>query len=185
MRRRRRRARRGTVAARTPGVQRADPKRRTMRGGWVNPDTLPKTEDGRPACRWCGNGVDPPRRTFCSADCVHEHRCRTSPAYLRSQLFAKEHGVCALCGFDTRSINRMYWQLRDEGRRQEADAWLQENGVPLSRKVGRRYGVWDMDHIVPVFGGGGCCGLENVRTLCLPCHKAQTASQASARAAAR
>jgi 5-methylcytosine-specific restriction protein A len=36
-------------------------------------------------------------------------------------------------------------------------------------------GAWDADHIVPVAEGGGECGLENMRTLCRPCHQRQTA----------
>jgi hypothetical protein len=29
---------------------------------------------------------------------------------------------------------------------------------------------WQVDHLVPVIEGGGTCGLENLRTLCTPCH---------------
>jgi 5-methylcytosine-specific restriction endonuclease McrA len=35
--------------------------------------------------------------------------------------------------------------------------------------------LWEADHIVPVAEGGGACGLENYRTLCVPCHKEITA----------
>jgi hypothetical protein len=35
--------------------------------------------------------------------------------------------------------------------------------------------MWDADHIVPVALGGGQCGLEGYRTLCLPCHRTATA----------
>ena len=33
---------------------------------------------------------------------------------------------------------------------------------------------WDADHIVSVVEGGGECGLDNYRTLCLPCHRKVT-----------
>lgn len=49
---------------------------------------------------------------------------------------------------------------------------------------GRRT-AWDADHIVPVCRGGGQCGLENYRTLCVPCHKRETARLAAERAAER
>jgi 5-methylcytosine-specific restriction protein A len=37
-----------------------------------------------------------------------------------------------------------------------------------------RKSLWDADHIVPVCEGGGECDLENIRTLCLACHKDAT-----------
>lgn len=45
--------------------------------------------------------------------------------------------------------------------------------------------AWNADHIVPVFRGGGACGLENLRTLCTPCHADVTKQQARERAAER
>lgn len=45
--------------------------------------------------------------------------------------------------------------------------------------------AWEADHIVPVVEGGGLCGLENYRTLCLACHRAETAALAARRALAR
>ncbi len=39
-----------------------------------------------------------------------------------------------------------------------------------------RRSLWDADHIVPVAEGGGQCDLDNLRTLCLPCHREQTAA---------
>lgn len=30
---------------------------------------------------------------------------------------------------------------------------------------------WQVDHIKPVFSGGGQCTLENFQTLCTVCHK--------------
>ena len=37
-----------------------------------------------------------------------------------------------------------------------------------------RSSLWDADHIVPVVEGGGECELENLRTLCLRCHRVET-----------
>jgi hypothetical protein len=44
---------------------------------------------------------------------------------------------------------------------------------------------WQADHLVPVAEGGGCCGMENLRTLCAPCHAQVTAGQAAGRARQR
>ena len=32
----------------------------------------------------------------------------------------------------------------------------------------------EIDHIIPVVEGGGCCGLDNLRTLCTQCHREET-----------
>jgi 5-methylcytosine-specific restriction enzyme A len=38
-----------------------------------------------------------------------------------------------------------------------------------------RKSLWDADHILPVAEGGGECDLDNIRTLCLRCHRVVTA----------
>ncbi|MDE1160317.1 MAG: HNH endonuclease signature motif containing protein [Acidobacteriaceae bacterium] len=43
------------------------------------------------------------------------------------------------------------------------------------RSITARRSLWDADHILPVAEGGGECDLENLRTLCLPCHREATA----------
>lgn len=43
---------------------------------------------------------------------------------------------------------------------------------------------WEADHILPLIDGGGF-GLDNLQTLCLPCHRAKTAREARERAARR
>lgn len=45
--------------------------------------------------------------------------------------------------------------------------------------------LWEMDHIKPVVEGGGGCGLDNLQTLCIPCHRAETAALAARRAQER
>lgn len=41
-------------------------------------------------------------------------------------------------------------------------------------KARTRKSLWDADHILPVAEGGGECDLDNIRTLCLRCHRAAT-----------
>jgi 5-methylcytosine-specific restriction endonuclease McrA len=60
------------------------------------------------------------------------------------------------------------------------------------KALAREFGVlsfrrnwWDMDHTIPVIEGGGECGLENLRTLCILCHKKVTKELAARRAANR
>jgi 5-methylcytosine-specific restriction endonuclease McrA len=37
-----------------------------------------------------------------------------------------------------------------------------------------RITFWDADHIKEVCRGGGLCGLENLQTLCVLCHRKKT-----------
>jgi 5-methylcytosine-specific restriction enzyme A len=38
---------------------------------------------------------------------------------------------------------------------------------------------WEADHITPVIEGGGLCGLDGYRTLCIACHRSETAKLAA------
>ena len=62
---------------------------------------------------------------------------------------------------------------------QDHKDWMRRNGWPVDRHL------WEADHIKPVIEGGGQCGLENLRTLCLRCHRRATAELARRRALAR
>lgn len=139
---------------------------RTQRAsGWADLKTLPIGPNGRRLCRRCQTEVPKGRRTFCSEPCVHEWRIRTDPGYVRKQVQARDHGVCANCQLDTRTLLAL---LRRFMTTHEAHTALRARGFrPYSH-------FWEADHIVPVSEGGGECGLENYRTLCIPCHKAAT-----------
>lgn len=134
---------------------------------------------GRRLCRWCRVEVKPPRRTFCGKpECLHEYRLRTDTGYMRAQVEKRDRGICASCGFDCTWMRAMV-RGPDREEAELARAWLLELGAPLARSL------WEADHVVPVVEGGGECGLQGMRTLCLWCHKRETAELARRRAAAR
>ncbi|HKR63452.1 MAG TPA: HNH endonuclease signature motif containing protein [Thermoanaerobaculia bacterium] len=116
-------------------------------------------------CRWCKGAVSGRRRTFCSDACVHEWRLRSSSSYLRECVFERDRGVCALCRFDTHRERRRILRLPFSDRMRELRA-LQKRGV-IHR--GRK-SWWEADHILPVVEGGDS-NLDNIRTLCIPCHR--------------
>jgi len=139
---------------------------RAMKGGWVRGQELPKGENGRNLCRWCNLEVPKGRQTFCSDYCVEEWRLRTDMSYLRDRTFARDRGICAQCGVDTVSEWSHLKRQRGTGRIRALTKWGLRN---LSRKS-----LWDADHITPVVEGGGGCDLDNIRTLCLICHRRAT-----------
>jgi len=137
-------------------------------------------------CRWCDGAISPPRRTFCSAKCVHEHKLRSSGSYLRTCVYRRDRAVCVICNFDTKTLAKALRVLTVPHKRTRvvpAENAVQytemcaEYGISMKRKTwgtARGGGLWDADHIVRVVDGGGCAGLDNVRTLCCSCHKAVT-----------
>ena len=138
-----------------------------MPGGFVDRSTLETGPHGRPLCRWCNLEVPPRRFTFCSDWCVHEWKLRTDPGYLREKVFERDRGVCAGCGADTRAALIDLKRARTTHRLRLLEKWGLKR---LNRKT-----LWDADHIVPVIEGGGECDLANIRTLCLICHRQETA----------
>ncbi len=141
---------------------------RVMPGGRVDPAALPKGANGRNLCRWCNLEVPKGRLTFCSEFCVAEWKLRSDPGYLREKLFERDKGICAVCATDCRAAFIHLKKLRGSA---SAKAWI-EWGL----KRNSRRSLWDADHIVPVVEGGGECDLSNIRTLCLKCHRAATAT---------
>lgn len=137
-----------------------------MRGGWVDRNAIPRGPNGRGLCRWCSLEVPRGRYTFCSEFCVHEWKLRTQPAYLREQVFKRDRGICASCAVDTTHEARKLRYARGANRISLLAHW------GLRRKS--RKSLWDADHIIPVIEGGGECDLENIRTMCLRCHRQAT-----------
>jgi 5-methylcytosine-specific restriction endonuclease McrA len=125
----------------------------------------PMGTNGRKACLLCGGDItDLQRRTFCSRKCARDFRLLTDPNQVRIELMRRDNGICAKCGVDSLASSPAFSKSRR----------------------GRGSGhLWQADHIVPVIEGGGECGLENYRTLCTACHKAETAALARRRAEAR
>jgi 5-methylcytosine-specific restriction enzyme A len=140
--------------------------RRVMKGGWVDRKAVPRGPNGRGMCRWCSLEVPPRRYTFCSEFCVHEWKLRTQPGYVRDKVLERDGGVCLCCGVDTLAAGRQLRYSRGSRRKELLRHW----GLRSRTRVS----LWDADHIVPVAEGGGECDLDNIRTLCLRCHRAAT-----------
>ncbi len=142
---------------------------RTLPGGRTNPADLATGPNGLPLCRWCDLEIlARRRRTFCSEYCVHQWRLRTDPGYLRDHVFARDHGICAVCRIDTIAAYNALKRSRGPARA----AGLRLYGM---KSIAARRSLWDADHILPVVEGGGQCNLDNLRTLCLLCHRDATA----------
>ncbi|KAF7688242.1 hypothetical protein HF521_014248 [Silurus meridionalis] len=122
---------------------------------------------------------------FCSAGCMEELQLRSSRGYARSRVLETEQGVCQSCGLNARQL---YLRVRDapHTHRKEIldNTWLAQ--LPLKQLNEMiRHPVeghfWQVDHIKPVYSGGGQCLLDNLQTLCTVCHRMRTSQQAKER----
>lgn len=136
-----------------------------------------KDAQGRPLCRWCGVVVTPPRRSWCSQECVDEFLMRSSAETMRAHIFRRDNGICEACGCDTKKIERVIGF---------ADCVSYGSGWSVFVRLGfnLHQSLWEADHVVEVCNGGET-HLDNMQTLCVPCHKQKTRKMHADRARAR
>jgi 5-methylcytosine-specific restriction protein A len=144
--------------------------------------------NGRRLCRWCKKEVPKGRIHWCGQACVEEYLVRSNAGYARKKVEERDRGVCARCGLDTDQLKRvvraLFRRTRDpispmDMERGKYFRWL-KYFQGLHAWAGNTYRhLWEADHIVPVAEGGGSCGLDNLRTLCLGCHRKATAQLAA------
>lgn len=148
---------------------------------YLSIDVLPKRPKGH--CRWCGQPVQKPRRSWCSDECVQQYMIRSNAGSARMAVLKRDKGICAACGIDCLMVREsIRWMYRNADKHDFYE-WLNVSYPGFDPfELGN---AWQADHIVPVSEGGGCCGLENLRTLCSVCHKLDTAQLAARLAANR
>ena len=136
-------------------------------------------ESGYRLCRWCAKEVQPPRRTFCSDNCIHEWKIRSNVGYMRELVYERDLGRCNLCKADTRLQKIQLEDLfRACGRNVKDEQYRNMLASLRLTPSEARKSLWQADHILPVAFGGGECGLENIQTICTKCHKLKTTIQA-------
>jgi 5-methylcytosine-specific restriction endonuclease McrA len=164
-------------------------------------------------CRWCGQPVPKGRHSWCSDGCVTEFQIEAWPQVTRKELTKRDHEICRLCDRDCGRIARYVTAILDAPAAVRQTAWSRsacayreiepdpvlvrrrDRWIHMLRRLrllssepwdssARLRHLWEADHMEPVCWGGHN-GLDNYRTLCRPCHRAETARLARARAAAK
>lgn len=142
---------------------------------------IPPIETG--FCKWCGKKCEGLRYSWCSNKCRIEFLIRYSGASVQWRIRQRDKGVCAVCGIDTEWLKNELHKIKcvNYSNGMTWPIWRNSLGVWNTHN----HQLWEADHIIPVILGGGCCGLDNYRTLCLKCHKEETAALARQRSIER
>ncbi len=125
-------------------------------------------------CKVCKGKVGNLRwNHYCSSECRDRAYAFYGWGNMRSYVYTRDGGKCTQCGCDLEKLKRILNLVR-------------AFACSLRRELGFRSSgsLFDTDHIVPVIDGG-TFEPENLRTLCTPCHKIETAALAAKRAEAR
>lgn len=147
----------------------------------VKPFTQPKPlADGLPRCRWCWGTITAKRReSWCGDACVAEYRLEHDWTFIRRQVEKRDRGVCRICSTDTIWLRAVALQRRAHMPHAEWRAFcLSILNCPTYRDP------WEADHIKPRHDGGSDHP-DNLRTLCIRCHKRVTTEFAKERARRR
>lgn len=139
------------------------------------------------SCNWCGGAILRPdgtpnlRRTW-HRDCVGAYKIATSSEFQRRACFDRDRGICAECRIDATTL----WC----GWRRAGSCYFVGDddcpGGPAIMIEPAR--TWEADHVVPLWSIDRSAPdivrfwtVDNLQTLCVPCHAAKTAREARER----
>lgn len=134
---------------------------------------------GRGLCRGCLDEVPKGRKTWCGDQCVQRHVLANGGPALRRYILDRDHGVCSICALDTVEAERRLDDVRrGHGQVDSVAVHVRyRDERHRLRGLGFTIGIsfWQADHLIPL-AEGGTNVLANYRTLCVPCHKRETAA---------
>jgi len=151
----------------------------------------------RAPCRLCDLEVPKGRRSWCSDGCRHLYYMATSSSYLRYQTWQRDKGVCRSCQLDCDKLERTtygYSTMQKLPTPRSSIARSADELAAICEMLRRDFGfnvspsnrssMWHADHVIPLSEGGGF-DMDNIQTLCTPCHQDKTSDEASMRASRR
>lgn len=131
-------------------------------------------------CRLCLKPLEGRKTSWCSKECGEEAWLqaqirRGSSREIRWALKQRDNEICAQCGRDCAAVKRIFDRAGSAILKYE---WKDRSLHPYYI-IMRYFGftpykhTWEADHIHEIRDGGEHL-LENLQTLCIPCHKKKT-----------
>ncbi len=133
-------------------------------------------------CVWCGEKVEGRRRSWCSDKCVDEYRIANFAGDAWQAVWKRDKGKCASCGL-TPDERPGHWIRGRQRTRWYSDSyhWTEIEWSGRRWEADHIFPLWKVDRTVP--DAFWFWTLANLQTLCEPCHKAKTKTEAAERAA--
>ena len=155
-----------------------------------------RDEGGAKLCSMhgCPNRLQGRQRRWCSKKCGSDAFASWDWKAARGLVYERDRGVCSNCGINTEDLRKAFRWFNDWLHKEDARAGNSLRGVtfrtePTLRSLMSAKGIpkhlalednfWQADHIIPLAEGGKLCDLDNLRTVCIPCHKKHTAALAA------
>jgi len=166
--------------------------------GAVSPEWSPhrRGPNGRRLCARCLSELSGRRLRWCSQKCADAHMMLVSGRELRRAVEARDGGRCATCrrkrdrlrATIAKAIRRCDFRGFDPSRARCPDDCRAHRMLRAALARGLPADTcrswWEADHIVPL-SEGGVTTLDNIRTLCVACHKRETKALAGRLASGR
>ncbi len=165
------------------------PKKRS-RCGLTQCDAKVLTVSGR--CRLCEEPLPQGRISWCSEECRESFYLVASSSVLRYHVYQRDRGVCATCNTDCSELEKRvygYDTMQKLPNPSSAVKHSYHQVMAMRREMhslgftvgSKNRSFWDADHVVALEEGGDW-RLENVQTLCQPCHREKTSEHTGRRA---
>ncbi|CRH01088.1 LOW QUALITY PROTEIN: DNA helicase, putative [Plasmodium relictum] len=119
---------------------------------------------------------------FCEGNCRKEYFLKKNSYSLRRLIFERDKGICNICNLNCTDLIKQIKKTKYFSINERIDYFIKTNPLFIEninhlKKIlekPRDGYIWQVDHILPVFKGGGEASFDNLQTLCTFCHQKKT-----------
>ncbi|ANQ09354.1 DNA helicase [Plasmodium coatneyi] len=119
---------------------------------------------------------------FCEGNCRKIYFLKKSSTTIRRLIYERDKGVCNICKLDCTNLIRQIKNQKYFSINEKIDYFVKRyplfiediNHLTFILEKPMEGHIWNVDHILPVFRGGGEASFDNLQTLCTFCHKKKT-----------